>query len=156
MQRLAGRYATYLIVRGIGSLATNPVTATPITVARGMLRAGASVRLEGQLATVTLFDTLGRRDPSVYGTFTLGELEGISKESQYQMAKVGFNFLREGKHDQAHGHSVDGRSDHGSNNRDDDDRHHEHGPQAVDLARRPEQDEQKQDETGHRWHSRFD
>jgi hypothetical protein len=30
MQRLAARYATYLIVRGIGSLATSPVTATPM------------------------------------------------------------------------------------------------------------------------------
>ena len=30
MQRLAARYATYLIVRGIGSLATSPITATPM------------------------------------------------------------------------------------------------------------------------------
>jgi len=42
-----------------------------------------------------------RIEAFVKGHITLGELEGISKESQYQMAKVGFNFMREGKHDQA-------------------------------------------------------
>ena len=30
MRRLAARYSTYLIVRGIGSLATSPITATPM------------------------------------------------------------------------------------------------------------------------------
>ncbi|MBI3180418.1 MAG: tetratricopeptide repeat protein [Deltaproteobacteria bacterium] len=35
------------------------------------------------------------------GRITLGELEGVSKGSQYQMAKVGYEFLNEGKLDQA-------------------------------------------------------
>ncbi|MBI4818604.1 MAG: tetratricopeptide repeat protein [Deltaproteobacteria bacterium] len=35
------------------------------------------------------------------GRITLGELEGVSKSSQYQMAKVGYEFLNEGKLDQA-------------------------------------------------------
>jgi hypothetical protein len=37
----------------------------------------------------------------VRGRITLGELEGISKDAQYQMAKQGFSFMREGKLDQA-------------------------------------------------------
>lgn len=37
----------------------------------------------------------------LHGHITLGELEGISKESQYQMAKIGYDYLREGKLDQA-------------------------------------------------------
>jgi tetratricopeptide (TPR) repeat protein len=35
------------------------------------------------------------------GHLTLGELAGVSKESQYQMAKVGHDFMREGKFDAA-------------------------------------------------------
>lgn len=37
----------------------------------------------------------------LHGHLTLGELEGISKERQYQMAKIGFDYLREGKLEQA-------------------------------------------------------
>ncbi|MFO0723790.1 MAG: tetratricopeptide repeat protein [Myxococcota bacterium] len=37
----------------------------------------------------------------IAGRLTLGELQGISKESQYQMAKVGFDYMREGKLDAA-------------------------------------------------------
>lgn len=42
-----------------------------------------------------------RVESFVRGHITLGELEGISKDAQYQMAKQGYSFMREGKLDQA-------------------------------------------------------
>lgn len=42
-----------------------------------------------------------RIEAFVRGHITLGELEGISKDAQYQMAKQGYSFMREGKLDQA-------------------------------------------------------
>ncbi|MCC7380447.1 MAG: tetratricopeptide repeat protein [Deltaproteobacteria bacterium] len=51
-------------------------------------------------ATIISHDPL-RIEAFLRGDLTLGELEGISKESQYQMAQVGHSLLREGKRDQA-------------------------------------------------------
>ncbi len=42
-----------------------------------------------------------RLEAFLAGQITLGDLEGIGKDAQYDMAKVGYGFLNEGKLDQA-------------------------------------------------------
>jgi tetratricopeptide (TPR) repeat protein len=60
--------------------------------ARPAVKKGAAKRVAWDPKRLTKF---------VAGVITLGELEGITKEKQYEMAKLGHRFIRQGKLDEA-------------------------------------------------------